>query len=325
MVAIVDIVPVDPDKRIKCVFRVIGFPQDSLFDRFHAPDMPGITVSVVIRKDSNLIVGVAVKLVLELFGIRRNRIGVVDFCYTFFHVLFNLVAYIIHKLTTRNDDVRLSLNIAAIRVPKKHPCVVDNLSDNFPLHGLPVFDGRVEIKVHCSIAVNGSVSKEFSVFGNDSVTLNDSRKLVVYDFHNTLQLCGSVCSCGRKRGSLHCKVVRCDRCHLKKNNLFQEVECWGRKPVCLNALPLVSDEEVLVDLYGIVKTNLLIEVMGFFVPLLDFIVCRGFHFLCHYSTSPPSRSRCCSFFSAETGSKPRMFVIPRLKSLTAFAAAFACS
>jgi hypothetical protein len=50
--------------------------------------------------------------------------------------------------------------------------------------------------------------------------------------------------------------------HGEENHAFEEVENRRRKPVRLHALPLFSDEKILIGLHAVIKINTLIELQS---------------------------------------------------------------
>ena len=52
----------------------------------------------------------------------------------------------------------------------------------------------------------------------------------------------------------------------------------------------LTDEEVLVDLHRVIQADLLVEAVGLFVALLDFLIGGNLLLSTHYSASPPIRS-----------------------------------
>ena len=180
-------------------------------------------------------------------------------------VLSGIVPRLAHKHAPLDDDVGLALHVPGIRVAELHLRVEQHFRADRSLAFLPGLRIRVPIGVQAAVAVHRRIAAEFADQSAHFVLLKNARVLVVQDVAERLQQLRRRPAAGRHGLGVQLQIVRRHVGHGKQHHALEKVEHRRRQAVALHALPLLSDEKILVGLHRVVQVDPLVELQALLI------------------------------------------------------------
>ena len=176
VVAVLHIVPVHPDNRIELNTKVPLAPNRCGVRTLKAVHHSGFLVLPHFEQHRHLFAAELVKMLVSAFLFACRDVLQVALTHAIaLCVFFRLF----HRHAPLNDEIRLLLHIAPVRIPEDDLRVLQHLRSDLPSAFLSGLSVRVPIGIHTPVSIHRSVSAELADTASHFVSLKNCGKLVV--------------------------------------------------------------------------------------------------------------------------------------------------
>ena len=244
VVAVRDIVPVQPHNRIQFDVQIPRLTDDAVLAEFITPDFPGF---IVLPEQQDR--GYLVKSLLHGVHGQHVRIVADDLLPVLTAVGFRPHLGIADHFLLFNHDPRLFLHPPVIRIAEEHSGVLYDLRPDSALPVCPGIGIRVPPGVDASVAPDGGVPCELFRQSGEPHLFGQGVEFLIDDPHRVDQFV--IFGIGRKRRRRDLDAVGNHVRNDETRDSFQHIELWSRQAVGNDSFPLFSDVKILVRFYAL--------------------------------------------------------------------------